>query len=232
MNHQEYIKKILDELGRKYEKEFEVVQATYEVSGNGGNFYRAVCAEKESGVRFASWCYLNGSDYQLPEEAETLFRKANGEPTVLDEYCVALLNKQFAAELMAADMKIKFAIADTKTASCSLTIEDLSRGVQYCLSNDALQTKATVYLFITEETNRSELREAIIQHMTQLNLSRCNVDIAFVSDDDLNAVINDYAVLPLFIDSMLANDPRVSAYTQYAISREKGVTYSNAVKGD
>lgn len=232
MNHKDYSDKILEELESRYEKKFEIVQLTYEVSGNAGNYYRAVCKDSETEVEFVACYYLNGSDSLLSVGLDVTSTVKKGEPFLVDEYCIALLNEQFAAFLVSEDLNIEYAIADTITVAHSLTIEDLSKGVEFCLSNDEFDIKATIYLFITDDANKNASEKAITDRIMELDLYRCNVDVIYVPLEYMDAIEDDYSHSLSSIEDKLEDDSRISSYRRYAISRGKGITLTEEVKGE
>ena len=80
MNHNDYSEKILKELSDKYDKTFEIVKLSYEVDGENGNYYRAVCKEKDSENTFVAYYYLKGSEYLLSEDVGDELKVSKDKP--------------------------------------------------------------------------------------------------------------------------------------------------------
>lgn len=231
MNHNEYSEKILKELSAKYDKEFEIVQLTYEVSGDGGNFYRAVCKAKDSETTFVACYYLNGTQYLLSSD-ETI-QETKNEPILVDEYCSLLLNEKFIDYLLSRELGISHAVVDIATVKHALTFEDVSSGVEYCLSNNSFDVKVSAYVFISsDETDDTDFENKIINKFKGLNLYRCNLVIAYVSEGALPTVKDDYVNDIYMIEDKMRNDDRIVLYKRYSISEELGIELKEEIKGE
>jgi len=146
MNHNEYSDKILKGLSDKYNKEFEIVKLSYEVDGENGNYYRAVCKEQDTENTFVAYYYLKGSQYLLSEDVGDELKVSKDEPLLIDTYPNLLLNLK-VAEQLSKDNGVLFVVADIGAFEHTFTISDIEMGINHCLSNESFDVQSKVYLF-------------------------------------------------------------------------------------
>lgn len=230
MDHKKYSEIILGELSSKYEKSFEISRLTYEMDGNAGNYYRAICNEEGSDVPFVACYYLNGSEYLLSEEVGDSIPESGDQPLLVDDYCTALLNEKVAESVLSSRLGISHAIVDVATVNHALDINDISKGVEYCVSNEDFKTKLSAYVFInTKEKNKTAAEDAVIQKLRSMNPYRCNLHI--VNIDFESGIPSKYTQNIYAVEDAVASDEKVISHRRYKISEDAGVTLEEVVKG-
>ncbi len=147
MGKEDYSKKILNELSKKYNKEFEIVQMTYEVSGERKSFYRAVCKETGDDRTFVAYYYLGDSE-RLSSDKTTDTEANNRESFFVDEYVNLSLNRQYENYFTENYKEVLFAISDIEFYDHILSKDEMKKGLEYCISNEDYNTHSKIYLFI------------------------------------------------------------------------------------
>ena len=232
MNHNEYSDKILSELSTKYNKEFEIVQLTYEVSGNGGNFYRAVCKEAGGTTTFVAYYYLNGSDYLLPDEIDQEAVANNSEPYLVDEYPNLLLNVKMADYLMQEIPGVLFAMTDIHAFNHTLTLADVEKGLEHCVANGEFDAQAKLYLFVDDSIeDKAQYEKELVQKILALNISEQTIDVAYIAKSNEQAVKDAYQDDIYMIEERLEEDEKVVRYSWYMAERGQGIVEKKDVKG-
>ncbi len=233
MNHEEYSKKILNELNNRYDKEFEIVKLTYEVSGNAGNFYRAVCKEKGSEKTFVSYYYLNGSDYLLSESKSISEEKSGDKPLLVDEYvnfCLAEMYSDYISEL---DSSILFVTAEVSFNENSPSYADLEKGLEYCLSANNFKTLVKVYVFVKSDISEKTLFEnELINSASNFNVYQQSLDFAYINENSSQDLRDKYLDDTYMIRDRIKSDDSVIRYIWFLMESEKGITNQKVVKGE
>lgn len=230
MNHQDHSDKILAELKSKYSTDFEIVKLSYEVDGESGNFYRAVCKEQGDEQTFVAYYYLNGSQYLLHQNLGVELNKPESA-ILVDEYPVLLLNKAYAG-FLEEKADILFAISDVSFISHNLSKEDVEQGLEYCLFNGKHEALAKVYLFIDENhKNKEKLEAEIITQLSSYGILQQSVDMVYISDKDMEVVKSEYQDDTYLIRDRLKEDSRITRYSWYLTEAGKGIVAKNDVKG-
>lgn len=231
MNHEEYSKKILDELNSRYNKDFEIVKLTYEVDGENGNYYRAVCKEKDGHNTFIAYYYLNGSEYLLSENVDDEIKVLKGEPLLIDTYPNLLLNLK-VAEYLANNRGVLFAVVDVGAFDHTFSLNDVEKGIDYCLSNENFDVQSKVYLFASNSVEKKEqFEKEITQAILSMNAYKQSIDIAYIADKDLQAIKSKYYDDIYMIEDRLAEDEKIIRYSWYFSERGKGIVEKKDVKG-
>ncbi len=230
MNHQDYADKILAELENKYNKSFEIVKLSYEIDGENGNFYRAVCREQGGNTTFVAFYYLKGSDYLLSDELEEDFSTAD-EPILIDSYSNSLLNKAYVS-FLEENADILFAISDVNFISHSLSKEDVDQGLAYCLFDGRFEAISKVYLFADQaREDKEQFESELLQWLSDYKILQQSIDIAYIPAKDIEAVRDEYQDDTYLIREKLKNDSRVSRYSWYLTEAGNGIVSKNDVKG-
>ncbi len=213
MNQKDYSDEIVNELEKKYNKTFEIEQLTLEFSGDSGKYYRAVCKDADIGKSFVAKYYY--------EEKE-----------LFDEYCALLLNEAFVDYLISSDLDIKHAVVDIITVKHILSVDDVNKGVEYCLSNEDFDVKVSAYIFLDQSSATSaEIESKIVDKLSEQEIYRCSLDVIYMSSDSLNFAKDEYTDVYMLDDS-LEKDVRVKAYRRYLISKDSGAQLTETVKGE
>jgi hypothetical protein len=230
MNHQDYSDKILAELKGKYSKDFEIVKLSYEVDGESGNYYRAVCKEQGDDQTFVAYYYLNGSQYLLQQNLDVELNKP-GQAVLVDEYPVLLLNKAYAG-FLEEKTDILFAISDVNFISHILSKEDVDQGLEHCLFNGEYEALAKVYLFVDNSHKDEEKFEAeVVTQLSGNGIFQQSIDVVYISDKDMEAVRSEYQDDTYLIRDKLKEDSRVTRYSWYLAEAGKGIVSKNDVEG-
>lgn len=232
MNHNEYSKQILKELSDKYDRTFEMVKLSYEVSGEKGNYYRAVCKEPNSENTFVAYYYLNGSEYLLSEQVGDECNASNDEPLLVDTYPNLLLNLKVAEFLEKDNPDILFAIADIGAFGHAFTLGDVEKGIDYCLSNETFEVQSKLYLFANDNiANKEQFEKDICQKILSMNALNQSIDIAYISENNLQSVKDEYHDDIYRIEDRLEDDENIKRYSWYYAERGQGITEKKEVKG-
>lgn len=233
MNHEEYSKKILDELNSRYNKDFEIVKLTYEVSGNAGNFYRAVCREKDKDKTFVSYYYLNGSDYLLSENNEINDEKSDNKPVLVDEYINLCLAEMYNDYISKLDNSILFVTTEMSFNENAPTFADLEKGLEYCLSASNYKTLAKVYVFANNGiAEKTSFENEMLQKVSNLDLYQQSIDIAYINENNREEVKGNYQDDTYMIRDKAKNDDNIFRYVWFLMENEKGVVNQKVVKGE
>ncbi len=213
MGKTDYANIILNELERKYNKTFEIEQITHEFSGDSGEYYRAVCKDAESGKSFVAKYYADDKE-------------------LFDEYCALLLNEDLINYLTSSDLGIAHAVVDVITVEHVLTMDDIAKGVEYCLSNEDFDVKVSAYIFLDKSfADNTEIENKIVDKLTKQEIYRCGLDVIYMSGDALDSAKNEYTEVYMLDDS-LEKDARIVKYRRYLISKESGALLTETVKGE
>lgn len=213
MNNKDYSGEILQELEKKYNKTFEIEQMTLEFSGDSGKYYRAVCKEPNSGKSFVVKYYYDDKE-------------------LYDEYCTMLLNEKFIDYLVSSDLEIAHAVAEIITVKHVLTVDDVNKGVEYCITNEDFDVKVSAYIFLDQSLAiNSEIENKIVNMFVEKGIYRCSLDVVYMSSDSLSSAKAEYSDVYL-IDDSLEKDVRVNIYRRYLISKESGAQLTEVVKGE
>lgn len=232
MNHNENAAKILNELSKKYNRTFEFIQLTYEVDGNNANFYRAVCREQGSELSFVAYYYLNGTEYLLSDTGAEELNFSDGEAILVDEYSNLLLNNMFAQYLIASDPNILFAIAEIGSRDHAFTIDDIEKGLEYCICNGSFDIWIKTYLFVNSDIENKDMFDAnIVTELLKIRAYPQSVDIAYISVDDTEKIKKDYQDDIYMIGDRLEEDERVVRYSWYLSEKGNEITRNKNVKG-
>lgn len=231
MNHNEYSDKILKGLSDKYNKEFEIVKLSYEVDGENGNYYRAVCKEQDTENTFVAYYYLKGSQYLLSEDVGDELKVSKDEPLLIDTYPNLLLNLK-VAEQLSKDNGVLFVVADIGAFEHTFTISDIEMGINHCLSNESFDVQSKVYLFASNSIeNKEQFEKDITQTILSMNAYKQSIDIAYIADADVEAVKREYSDDIYMIEDRLTEDEKITRYSWYFAERGKGITEKKDVKG-
>lgn len=233
MNHEEYSKKILDELNSRYNKEFEIVKLTYEVSGSSGNFYRAVCKAKDNDNTFVSYYYLNGSDYLLAENNEANDKKSDNKPLLVDEYINLCLAEMYSDYISRLDNSILFVTTEMSFNENAPTFADLEKGLDYCLSASNYKTLAKVYVFAnTNISQKADFEDELINKVSNFDLYVQSFDIAFIDESNCEEIKNRYQDNTDSIRDKAKRDDDITRYVWFLTESSKGVVTQKVVKGE
>lgn len=232
MNHQDYSDKILAELKSKYSTDFEIVKLSYEVDGENGNYYRAVCKETESDSTFVAYYYLKGSDYLLSEEIGEDISIAKDEPFLVDTYPNMLLNRKVAKHLTDNVQGVLFAIADIGAFDYTLTISDVEKGIQHCVANADFNVQSKLYVFASNSIEDKEsFEEYLVQMILSMNAYKQSIDVAYIADENVQLEKAEYYDDIYMIEDRFSEDEKIIRYSWYFAERGKGVVEKQDVKG-
>lgn len=232
MNHQDYSDKILAELKGRYGKDFEIVKLSYEVDGENGNYYRAVCKETEGDSSFVAYYYLKGSDYLLSEEIGEDISVAKDEPFLVDTYPNMLLNRSVAEQLTDNVQGILFAIADIGAFDYTLTISDIEKGIAHCVANADFNVQSKLYVFASNSIEDKErFEEDLVQLILSMNAYKQSVDVVYIADENVQSVKAEYYDDIYMIEDRFSEDEKIIRYSWYFAERGKGVVEKQDVKG-
>ena len=232
MNHQDHSDKILAELKSKYSTDFEIVKLSYEVDGENGNYYRAVCKETESDSTFVAYYYLKGSDYLLSEEIGEDISISKDEPYLVDTYPNMLLNRKVAEHLTESVQGVLFAIADIGAFDYTLTISDVEKGIEHCVANADFNVQSKLYVFASNGIEDKEsFEEYLVQMILSMNAYKQSIDVAYIADENVQLVRAEYYDDIYMIEDRFSEDEKIIRYSWYFAERGKGVVEKQDVKG-
>ena len=232
MNHQDYSDEILAELKGRYGKDFEIVKLSYEVDGENGNYYRAVCKEAEGDSSFVAYYYLKGSDYLLSEEIGEDISIAKDEPFLVDTYPNMLLNRRVAEHLTDNVQGILFVIADLGAFDYTLTISDVEKGIAHCVANADFNVQSKLYVFASNSIEDKErFEEDLVQLILSMNAYKQSVDVVYIADENVQPVKAEYYDDIYMIEDRFSEDEKIIRYSWYFAERGKGVVEKQDVKG-
>lgn len=213
MNNKDYSDKILSELEKKYNITFEIEKLTLEFSGDLGKYYRAVCKESGQDKTFVAVYYDDKNE-------------------LYDEYCGLRLNEDLVDYLISSDLGIEHAVVDIITVKHALTVDDIDRGVEYCLSNEDFDVKVSAYIFLDQSIlDNTDIENKLVDKFTELKIYRCNLDVVYMSSDSLALAKNEYKDV-YKLDYNLEKDTRIIEYRRYNISADFGTELTEIVKGE
>lgn len=232
MNHQNYSDEILAKLESKYSKDFEIVKLSYEVDGESGNYYRAVCREPDSDSTFIAYYYLKGSDYLLSEEIGEDLVISKNEPFLVDTYPNMLLNRKVAEHLTDNVQGVLFAIADIGAFDYTLTISDVEKGIAHCVANADFNVQSKLYVFASNSIEDKEsFEENLVQMILSMNAYKQSIDVAYIADENVQLVKAEYYDDIYMIEDRFSEDEKIIRYSWYFAERGKGVVEKQDVKG-
>ena len=232
MNHQDYSDKILAELKGKYSKDFEIVKLSYEVDGESGNYYRAVCREPDSDNTFVAYYYLNGSDYLLSEEIGEDLVISKNEPFLVDTYPKMLLNLRLADYLKDNISGILFVVSDVGAFDHTFTIDDIEKGIQHCVSNTDFNIQSKLYVCASNSIeDKEQFERDLVQRILSMNAYKQSIDVAYIADENIQPVRAEYYDDVYMIENRFSEDERIVRYSWYFAERGKGVVEKQDVKG-
>ncbi|MBE6766524.1 MAG: hypothetical protein E7550_02940 [Ruminococcaceae bacterium] len=230
MNHNEYSQKILDFLTQKYKKEFEIVDLIYEVDGDRGSFYRAICKEKEEGIEFISYCYLNGTAYLLFEETDETISSPNKEVEIQDDYCECVLGARFAKYFKEKNIDALAIVAEIGAINYKFTLDDIANGFEYCLSNSDFDVRMHMCVLASNAIcDKNSFEKNVIEGVLKFNSYYSVIDFAYAVDnfDEQNSV--DYASDVYSFEESATNDYIVE-YNRY-LAKKDGKSSKKVIKG-
>lgn len=214
MNLKSNYNKFIDKLETTYNKEFEITKLSLGVDQDGF-YYRAICKEKNGDITFLAYYYLSDS-------------------SLYDEYNDELLKENTATYLVSSDIGIEYAIVDIIPIHHVLTAEDVTRGVEYCLSNNDFQVKTSIYVFISGNEPNLNIENKIINKLLEFNPYACNLYVLYVHNYLLDGIKQDYGHSKnggLYrLKERLESDGRISDFRYYRITEEDGVSLKEIVK--
>lgn len=232
MNHQDYSDKILAGLKSKYSTDFEIVKLSYEVDGENGNYYRAVCKEAESDSTFVAYYYLKGSDYLLSEKIGVDISIAKNDPFLVDTYPNMLLNQRVAERLADNAQGVLFAIADIGAFDYTLTISDVEKGIEHCVANPDFNVQSKLYVFASNNIEDKErFEEGLVQLILSMNAYKQSIDVVYIADENVQSVKAEYYDDIYMIEDRFFEDEKIIRYSWYFAERGKGVVEKQDVKG-
>lgn len=230
MNHNEYSKRILKELSAKYNKEFEIVQITYEVSGDSGNYYRAVCKEQNNANTFIAYYYMNGTDFLLSEELGETPNNAENQPLLVDEYCDLLIDEQMTKHLLDINADVLYTISVLDPVNHVFTVEDTENGLIHCFAN--YDINGELYLFLNNAVDeKSRTEKQIIENLIEINMNVVNINFVYIDSNDKAEISKKYNNDVYSMERRLREDDMVTRYSWYTFNRNEGIISSKDVKG-
>lgn len=172
--HKNYSKEILEELSKKYDKDFEIVRLRYEFNGQG-TYYRAICKEKNDDRTFVA--------YYSPNEEEPLS----------DEYGNLYLGDLYSDYILKSDDNILFALADVTFNEKSPTKSDIDKDLEYCLNLDNYEALPKVFIFINNSVADKETFERnFLKQNSSLNIYMQSIYFVYIDENDYQEVKDRY----------------------------------------
>ena len=133
---------------------------------------------------------------------------------------------------MTSNLGISYAVVNIIPVKHVLSADDVTKGIEYCLSNDEFDVKVSVYVFLNQSLATSmEAENKIIDKLCSLKIYRCNLDVVYMAQNALSLAKGEYTDT-YDLDSRLENDARVCEYRRYSISRNSGNQLTKIVKRD
>ncbi len=233
MNHQGYAEEILEKLESKYDRDFEIVKLSYEVDGEHGNYYRAVCKEPERENTFVVYYYLNGFDYLLPDVVGDIMGISKEEPSLSDSYPNVLLNLKIEEYFTDNVPGVLFAMSDAGVSGYKLTIDDVEKGIEHCLSNRDFDAQSTLYLFLSDSIeNKEQFESDLVQKILSMDVYKQSISVAYIADEYIEAAKAEYYDDTYRIEGRLREDICVTRYSYYLAYRGQGIISKRNVKGE
>ncbi len=223
MNHGEYFEKILNILFKKYNREFEIVRLIYEVDGEHGNQYRAICREISSGIKFVARYYLNGSDFFLLDDIDEEIKSLAKEPELVDSFCECLIAFDFAEYIKKTNKDVLYSNAIVKAVEHDISQEEIERGTDYCLEKSDYDVIVNVCVFADKNlTDKKTFEKNIVDEVLRKTQYHRTINIAYIDVAVLSDIKDDYTNDFYRLENRLMDDARVEVYSCY-LAREDNV---------
>lgn len=229
MEYKEYEEKILQGLTEKYNRDFEIVELTYEVSGRRGDFYRAACREVGGERIFNSYYYPNATN--MPELTESI-ENFDKKPELTDEYSETALNVKFEEYLVRNIDGVILAIADTDFGVYPITFDEVCKGVTYCLFDGNIEVDTRIKLFADKSiADKPSYEKVIINGLLKSSIMVMSVDFVYIDEINKDMMNDKYHNNTYMFRDRIVEDNCTERCVWYIVQKNRGIIKVKEIKG-